>query len=100
MAKKAWSVAKKAMVEGSVAKKAWFWQSKEMVECSVAKTAWRWRSTGDGGMVRSAEGVALAVQRNGGVVRGEEGMPPGCSEHKLLECLWVDGGFVHFGEDW
>ena len=24
----------------------------------------------------------------------------GCPEHKLLECLWVDGGFVHFGEDW
>ena len=26
---------------------------------------------------------------------GEQGMRPGCCEHKLLEYLLVDGGFVH-----
>ena len=30
---------------------------------------------------------------------GEQGLSPGFSEHKLRECLLVDGGFMH-GADW
>ena len=30
---------------------------------------------------------------------GKQRMRPGCSEHKLLEYLLADGGFVH-GENW